>query len=328
MRLRRFFALTAAVLLLGGCASHSTVKEEAVPLATVGQPAAAPPAASDISLTPPTGTPAISTLLMPEAPGTLVKENNSASIDYSNTADGYVMVRYTKKTFKKLKSQVRGPSGTTYTYDLQSMDDYVAFPLSDGSGNYKVTVYENISGNSYSTVLSATFSAQLKDEFAPFLLPNQYVDYTPESQIVTKASELTVGTSDPLKKVEAIYQFIVKNFSYDYDRAANVQSGYLPVLDSVLAERKGICFDYASLMTGMLRSQQIPTKLVIGYSGKIYHAWISVYSEESGWIESAVYFDGTDWKLMDPTFASTGRQSRQIMNYINNGKNYSAKYLY
>ena len=123
MRLRRFLALAAAIMLLGGCASNSTVEEEAVPLATAGQPSSTAPAAVEVSLTPPTGTPAISTLLMPEAPGTLVKENASASIDYSNTADGYVMVRYTKKTAKKLKSQVKGPSGTTYTYDLQSMDD-------------------------------------------------------------------------------------------------------------------------------------------------------------------------------------------------------------
>ena len=35
----------------------------------------------------------------------------------------------------------------------------------------------------------------------------------------------------------------------------------------------------------MLRSQRIPAKLEIGYSGDIYHAWISVYIKDIGWID-------------------------------------------
>ena len=41
-------------------------------------------------------TPAVSiSILEAEASGTLVKSNQSAVIDYSNTADGYVMVNHT-----------------------------------------------------------------------------------------------------------------------------------------------------------------------------------------------------------------------------------------
>jgi hypothetical protein len=38
--------------------------------------------------------------------------------------------------------------------------------------------------------------------------------------------------------------------------------------------------------------------------------------------------DDYEWKLMDPTFASSGKQSREIMQYIGNGSNYKAKYSY
>ena len=41
----------------------------------------------------------------------------------------------------------------------------------------------------------------------------------------------------------------------------------LPSVDETLKTKKGICFDYAALMTAMLRSQGIPTKLEIGYQG-------------------------------------------------------------
>jgi hypothetical protein len=67
---------------------------------------------------------------------------------------------------------------------------------------------------------------------------------------------------------------------------------------------------------------------VFGSAGSVYHAWITTYSSESGWITAAIYFDGKDWKRMDPTFASTGKSSDEIMKYIGDGTNYTAKYLY
>ncbi|MDY3282026.1 transglutaminase-like domain-containing protein [Dysosmobacter sp.] len=273
--------------------------------------------------------PAVSTLLMPEASGVKVHENQKAGIDYSNTADGYVMARYTESSEKKVKLQVKGPT-TTYTYDLKPGDTtWNTFPLSDGDGHYTVTIYQNISGNRYSSVMAVNFSVTLKNEFAPFLRPNQYVNYAVSAEnTVARAAALCAGLTDPLDKVKAVYEYVVTNFKYDYDLANSVQSGYLPVLDTVLDKQKGICFDYAAVMTAMLRCQGVPCKLVVGYAGTIYHAWINVWTEESGWVNAAIYFDGVNWQRMDPTFASTGRQSREIMQYIGDGKNYTAKYLY
>lgn len=260
------------------------------------------------------------------ASGVLEKKNQKAVIDYSNIKDGYVMVQYTAQTSKRLKVQVKGPT-TTYTYNL-AQGQWTVFPLSDGNGSYQVSVYQNITGSKYTNELSQSFQVTLENEFAPFLRPNQYVDYKASSQTVAKAEELTKDLTDPLKKVAAIYDYVVKNLSYDYEKAATVQSGYLPVLDTVLAQKKGICFDYASLMTGMVRSQGIPCKLVVGYAGTAYHAWISVWTEESGWVDNVIFFDGTSWQRMDPTFASSGKQSASAMAYIGNGANYTAKYLY
>ena len=166
----------------------------------------------------------------------------------------------------------------------------------------------------------------MEDEFAPFIRSNQYVNFDIAPATVSRAASLTSGMTDPLKKVEAIYSFVVNNMTYDKELAANVTSGYLPDLDSVLSKMSGICFDYAALMTGMLRSQGVPTKLVIGYAGDVYHAWISVYSESTGWVDGVIYFDGVKWQRMDPTFAANGDSG--IMDYIGNGTNYSGKYYY
>lgn len=329
-RLKAAFIIIPALCLLAGCgAKGGEIKEsgpavdanaytDRVELETVDMEAEAV-ALSEAPA-------AVPVLLMPEASGTAVQQNEKAMIDYSNITDGYVMVQFTAETQQRLKVQVGGPT-TTYTYDLPK-GSWATFPLSDGNGSYKVTVFENVTGSKYAAVLSVSFEAAMKDEFSPFLRPNQYVDYSCAPQSIAKASELAAGISDPLEKVEKIYEFVVTNLTYDKEKAATVQSGYLPVLDSVLAAKKGICFDYAALMAGMLRSQGVPCKLVVGYAGTVYHAWINVWTAESGWIDGVIFFDGTSWQRMDPTFASSGNSSEEIMQYIGNGANYTAKYLY
>lgn len=263
---------------------------------------------------------------VPVSAGTLVKSNTKASIDYTNTADGYVLVCYTAETQLRLKAQVKGPT-TTYTYNL-TPGEQTAFPLSDGNGSYQIIVYENVSGTKYAGVISLKCDVMLKDEFAPFLHSNQYVNYSKAPNTVAKAAELVSGETDALKKVERIYDFVVDHLSYDKELASTVQSGYLPELDAVLAKGTGICFDYAALMTAMLRAEGVPCKLVVGYAGSAYHAWISVWSAETGWVDGVIFFNGSAWQRMDPTFASSADGSEWIMRYIGDGSNYAAKYFY
>ena len=88
-----------------------------------------------------------------------------------------------------------------------------------------------------------------------------------ETIVVKKAKEIVGSKSKELDKVAAVYDYVVNNFSYDYDKAKTVKSGYVPNPDSILSSKKGICLDYASVMVSMLRSQDVPTKLVVGYAG-------------------------------------------------------------
>lgn len=259
------------------------------------------------------------------APGTTDFRCEEAVIDVSNTQDGYIMVQYLAETDKRIKVLLQGPT-TRYSYNL-SPGEWTVLPLSDGNGEYEAGIYINVVDKKYAVVMSACFSAEMTDEFAPFLRPNQYVNYTEATNALALGLEITQGMEDTLDKVAAVYDYVVSNLSYDYDRAATVKSGYLPDLDAVLAEKKGICFDYGALMTAMLRSQEIPCKLVVGYAGKTYHAWISVWTEEEGWIDGAIFFDGKVWHRMDPTFASSGAGDPEIMDFIQNG-NYTVKYLY
>ena len=268
-------------------------------------------------------------VLAPSAPGSSAEVADDAVIDYSNAADGYVMVKWTGGD-ARVAVQVKGPHNPeAYTYYLSADGDYDALPLSDGDGTYQILVCQNVSGTKYSQVLSANVDARLSDPFAPFLRPNQYVDFTAGSQAVGKAKELAAGAKNTLGLVQVIYDWVVTNLTYDYDKARTVQTGYLPDIDATLRSGTGICFDYAALMAAMLRSQGVPVKLVVGYtSGGEYHAWLSVWTEQSGWMDSVIYFDGSVWKLMDPTFASSDNQSKSIMEYIGNTANYQERFIY
>lgn len=260
--------------------------------------------------------------------GVNVQKNSKASVDLSNLAEGYVIVKYTGGKDVRIRCQIVKSKGVTYTYDLDRKGGESVFPLTEGDGSYTITVYENTTGTKYAKAFSCTASLKLRNEFLPFLYTNDFVSYNEDSEVVAKAEELVGSETDELKKLTAVFDFVVDNFKYDYALAKTVKSGYIPDLDAALEAKKGICFDYAAVMTAMLRSQNIPCKLVFGHAGTTYHAWIDVYIEGEGWIGSAIRFDGKDWTLMDPTFVSTGKRSTTVMTYVTTESNYVQKYAY
>lgn len=264
-------------------------------------------------------------ILVPEHDGIQEKRSDKAVIDYSHINDGYFMVQRIGETDHRYKVLVK-VRGLTYNYNIDT-GDWAAFPLSEGDNTYQVQVLENVSGTKYANVISVSFQAKMDDPFAPFLRPNLHVNYLNAPNTMEKGAELTAACEGPLGKVGAVFDFITKNINYDYLLAATVETGYLPDLDRILKRKRGICYDYSSLMTAMLRSQSVPCKLVFGYVGKIYHAWISVWVEEEGWID-VIHFDGKTWQRMDPTFTAAGTSDEAVKKYVGNGKNYAVKFSF
>jgi len=259
------------------------------------------------------------------ADGAAVFDGNGAVVDYSNVSDGYIMARYEGDN-PRVKIQITRDGGKTYTYDVASNKDFAGFPLSEGNGIYIIAMFLNIENDTYSQACAQEVQVDISDEFSPFLRPNQYSNFTSETRAVAKASEVAEGAKGDLKVIENIFIHIAGNVKYDYEKAETVQSGYIPDVDVTLLTAKGICFDYASLMTCMLRSQGIPCKLVVGYAGPTYHAWISVYIKDIGWVANMIQFNGDTWTLMDPTFAASG--DRADPNLVGDGKNYNPVYHY
>jgi hypothetical protein len=292
-------------LLLGGCSGSSSAsrKEHSGP--------------------PRDSTPKV---LTPSADGVTVYQNDFASIDASNTSQGYVMVKY-NGTNEKVKLQITCPDQSCYTYLISDRGAYDTFPLTAGNGSYALQVLENVAGDTYTVSLAQSINVSIEDEFLPFLYPNQYVNFHTDSKAVSKGSDLAKDTYSDLDVVQNIYNYVIKNISYDTEKAQNVSYGYVPDVDDTLSSKKGICFDYAALMTSMLRSQNIPTKLEVGYSGDAYHAWISTYIDDKGWVDDIIQFNGNTWQIMDPTLAATN-DSAAVKKYVGDGSHYVVKYTY
>jgi len=253
----------------------------------------------------------------------LAQYGDRAGIDTSALSEGYVAVSATSQT--RLKFQVIKDEDT-YTYDLPADGTPSIFPLQMGSGSYRFRVMENVIEQKYSELYSVTADAVLSDEFQPFLRPSTYVNYSADSACVQKARELAAGAATELDMINAIYDYIRGNITYDKDKATSVKSGYLPYPDETLQTGKGICFDYAALAAAMLRSQGVPTKMIFGYVAPkdLYHAWNMFYTDETGWVLVGFEAGADTWNRIDLTFAAGGADAQ----FIGDGNNYSDVYFY
>ena len=264
-------------------------------------------------------------LLTPMAEGLITYGNALATIDASHTSDGYIMVAYHGSN-AKVKLQITGSDQITYTYNLTD-SEYDVFPLTSGNGAYTVSVYEHLSGTQYTTAYSTVITATLKDQDLPFLYPNQYVNFTDSELIIKQSEKLAKGAKNDLEVVSNIYHYLTSNITYDQEKAEALQSGYLTDIDEVLTSQRGVCLDYATLMTSMLRLQGIPTRLEIGYAKDTYHAWVRVKIKDKGMIDDNILFDGSGWTLLDPTFAASD-SSERTMDFISDPANYDTRFIY
>ena len=206
------------------------------------------------------------------ATGKNTKSSGKLKMDISNTKDGYFMASVKSKNKHKLKLRVvKGKQ--TLTYDLNSNATYEVFPLQLGSGKYEITLYENVSGKKYSQEGKVSLNVKLRREDAAFLCPSQYLNYSQVSAAVERADELCAGKSEK-EAYALVCNFMKSGFVYDFVKAATVKPGMLPDIDGSYQKKMGVCQDLSAIMICMLRTQGIPSRLIIGYADKQYHAWV------------------------------------------------------
>ncbi|WP_246552549.1 transglutaminase-like domain-containing protein [Vallitalea pronyensis] len=225
-----------------------------------------------------------------------------------NTDNGTVSIQYDATNYSDLKVVVKKGS-QKYIYNLYSSNEEL--PLQMGNGEYTIGLYQRTDGNKYKLLTSDKVHMNSSNH-AVFLANVQNVEWTSNSSAAILAQELTKNAKTDREKLEVIYEYVIHNVHYDHEKAINISSRYLPSPNETLIEGKGICYDYASLMAAMLRSIDIPTKLVHGDSNftSVYHAW------------NEVLIDG-EWIVVDTTTDSAYITEGIQISYEKNPSDYS-----
>lgn len=108
------------------------------------------------------------------------------------------------------------------------------FRLQKETEDYTVVGYQQIQGDQYAALYSEILTVELENDFFPFLYPNQYVNFSPDSEASKLALSMVSEDTTDVDALKQIYNYVVNNLTYDYDKAETVETGYLPDVDETL----------------------------------------------------------------------------------------------
>ncbi len=241
---------------------------------------------------------------------------NTPLFDTSKLDEGIVTISCEADSRLKV---IVDKAGQQVKYDLKNDGTTETFPLQMGDGEYKLSVLENIGGTKYRYISTQVIGLDLEDDNQVYLTSVQNVNWNEDMETIKKAQEITKDLKSDSDKVKKIYEYIVSNIAYDYNKISTLQSNYVPNIDNIILSGKGICYDYASVFAAMLRSQGIPIKLVKGYSTNVsgYHAWNEVYDSEA-----------EKWVTIDTTYDAEQKAAGHAYSMIKETAHYSKVYEY
>ncbi len=219
-----------------------------------------------------------------------------------NKAQGVLQINYSGDT-SSIKVMVEH-KGEKYFYDMH--DSSESFSLQMGNGKYTVALLEKVNGKKYKVLSKETINFN-NTSMDVYLSSIQNIEWDETLNAIKKATELTNDGKTDQEKVQYVYDYIVKNVKYDYPKISQMDGSYIPSVPVTYDSNMGICYDYSSLFAAMLRSIDVPTKLVKGYKSDIasYHAWNQVYVNDK-WItvdttyDSGLLTHGINYKMVKP----------------------------
>ena len=119
-----------------------------------------------------------------------------------------------------------------------------------------------------------------------FIQDSRYVDTTPETWRL--AVDATQGEDDVWQNALRLMRFVHQRLAYE-SCSTHVHTH----MRDVLAQRRGVCQDFAHVMLGLCRALKIPALYVSGYlaseTASATHAWMEVF------------VPGLGWRPLDPT---------------------------
>jgi len=119
------------------------------------------------------------------------------------------------------------------------------------------------------------------------------------------AEQITSGENSNYDKAVALEKYLSTHFIYTLELPRTSPAD--PLANFLFERKKGHCEYFASSMAVMLRSIQIPSRIVTGFRGGEFNDLTGQYvvraSDAHSWVEA--YFPGSGWISFDPTPSGT-----------------------
>jgi len=173
------------------------------------------------------------------------------------------------------------PVQVTAAGDLQP-----ASPLQAGE-SYEVTSEQPVAGSGALRNAGTEYPEDVEERYTQ--LPSSSPDRVEE-----RTDRLTANAENPYDTARVVEQYLENNYEYSLDVArprGDVADRFLFEMDA------GYCTYFATTMVTMLRTQDVPARLAVGYTsgqqvdddewvvrGYDSHAWVEVYFPDHGWV--------------------------------------------
>ena len=208
----------------------------------------------------------------------------------------------------------RRPNGNSYTIDTVVQNFYNAQAYSDFQQKQEDYMFM--------AKLIENKQVELNEEEQFIYDERQYRKYVEENYLDVPngaeflsdlSQEVTAGFSDNFSKALAIERYFKNNYNYSINFPQHEGTALEKIQYMIENTQTAYCTYYATAMTIMMRSLNIPARYVTGYHAMVvpkndknlytreivdedYHAWVEVY------------FDGIGWITFDPTPGIGGDQ--------------------
>lgn len=229
-----------------------------------------------------------SVFLIPNSTFYINNKPQQQAIINDNTPSGCELVIDEGGNLKlNLKTILQAMSESHYTFDfhIKIQGGRIAVPVQGSFSNYN----------------------QSSAEFSLYLGSEEYIESN-DPDIAARA--ILLNNSNPWVVVENVISFVASHLTY-------LDELHIPGAASAMSSGTGVCFDYACLMTALLRDCGIPARYAEGLvlpdsvsdaeiiefrrgngiisANSSRHAWVEYYLPQVGWVASdPTWYDGTN----------------------------------
>ncbi len=246
-------------------------------------------------------------------------EGNSVTLSEGNSFDTWFSFQgtVTEKYTGIIVRAVLGNDEAYYYYPAVGNTVAGAVYLRFGEGSYRVDFNLVKPNNGNPGVIAYDSLARVQVENTDnadmrYLLPSWGIESNNRT-ITQKARQIVGQASDDYSKAKAIFDWVSKNLVYDMDKFRRGEFYDNDGAVTALQTKKGLCRDYANLVTAMCRAEGIEARTVLGEAGTggtwYGHAWNEVRIGDR-WVSMDAV-----WKVFDQDtgiFETTHKKTQEV----------------